>query len=119
MEDLVKFKKDLWKKLEEERKQSNDCTSKKLSEKIGIGENYLSAIVNGRKDPSFDNFLLYLHFAGFDLNQLASLKAKTPKRENGKAELIQNKLFQLIQKLHDEKTLESLTTLVEKLIEKK
>ena len=50
--EFEKLKKQVWLNLEKERKRASKQTSKSLANSMGIGEGFLSAVVNGRKEPS-------------------------------------------------------------------
>ncbi len=56
-----------------ERKAKTKVSLRQLARQVGVTENYLSAIENGREIPSLQVFLKYLYCCGFNLDLLHSL----------------------------------------------
>ena len=98
--DLEKQKKAFWKIIEKERRASSKITLKQLSKYIGVGENYLSAVVNGRKEPSFDTTWKYLIAGGFDVSPMMSLKVKSSTSVKPHVKH-RNKLISLVAEIED------------------
>ena len=108
--ELEKLKKQLWLNLEKERKRASKQTSKDLANSMGIGEGFLSAVVNGRKEPFFDTFIKYIVYSGF-LSSLTDLKVCEEKL--GEHIKIRNKIFALISENENTDFLKALLKIIQ------
>lgn len=59
-----------------ERKAKTKVSNKELAANLGITENYISALENGRAVPSIPVLLKYLLTGGFDVSPLTSLEIR-------------------------------------------
>ena len=112
--DIEKRKKAFWEIIEKERRTSSKTTLKQLSKYIGVGENYLSAVVNGRKEPSFDTAWRYLIAGGFDISPIMELKVKSTTSTKPHVKH-RNKLISLVAEIEDKNLQLALIEIIEAL----
>lgn len=84
-----------------ERKAKTKVSNKELAAELGITENYISALENGRAVPSIPVLLKYLLIGGFDVSSLTSLEIRD-KTLLKPASKLKSSLVQKIYTLDDE-----------------
>lgn len=86
----------------QERKLKSGLTVRDLSKRLGITENYLSSIENGREMPSLKTFLEYLTTAGFETSPLLQLVINQLQNEGKGEQRERTKLVQKVYSLNNE-----------------
>ena len=99
--EVLALFKDIMLQCKRERKSKTKVTNKQLATKLGITENYISALESGRAVPSIPVLLKYFLIGGFDVSPLSNLEIKDKELLKSTSKLKSN-LIQKIYTLDDE-----------------